>query len=283
MRDVKAYRDSKNYRKIPVGYSAGRCLSKEPNHLVFSDGVFIADISELRPMLQNYLSCGNNATESVDFFGLNAYEWCGRSSFSTSGYSMLEANATDYNVPIFFSETGCNTVRPRTFADQGSILGDNMSNTWSGAIIYEWIEEMNNYGLISYGPKGDAATATNAPDGYPRSGTPTPVQPDFGNLKSQWAAVTPSGVKLSVYSASATKSPPECPSSTAGGWAIDGKSPLPTLGQTLNRGAASATPTGSTTGASPSGTKKGSASGGKEIAGMGVGLAGVLLGFIVWL
>lgn len=51
---MKAYRDARGYRKIPVGYSA-------------------ADIKELRPMLQNYLMCGGNASESVDFFGLNSY------------------------------------------------------------------------------------------------------------------------------------------------------------------------------------------------------------------
>jgi hypothetical protein len=52
-RDIKAYRDSKKYRKIPVGYSA-------------------ADIATLRPMLQNYLACGNNASEAIDFYSLNA-------------------------------------------------------------------------------------------------------------------------------------------------------------------------------------------------------------------
>lgn len=27
-----------------------------------------------------------------------------------------------------------------------------MVDTWSGSIIYEWIQETNNYGLIQYGP-----------------------------------------------------------------------------------------------------------------------------------
>lgn len=57
-RDLKAYRASKGYREIPVGYSA-------------------ADIAELRPMLQDYLTCGANASDSIDFFSLNSYEWCG--------------------------------------------------------------------------------------------------------------------------------------------------------------------------------------------------------------
>jgi len=132
-RDLKAYRHRKGYRNIPVGYSA-------------------ADIAELRPMLQNYLSCGSNSSEAIDMFGLNAYEWCGNNDLQTSGYARLNTYAEGYNVPIFFSETGCNTVQPRTFDDQTAIFGSDMNDLWSGAIIYEWVEEANHYGLISYGP-----------------------------------------------------------------------------------------------------------------------------------
>lgn len=70
-RDLKAYRNSKSYRDIPVGYSA-------------------ADIAELRPMLQDYLTCGGNASDSVDFFALNSYEWCGDVRITLEGYSSLE-------------------------------------------------------------------------------------------------------------------------------------------------------------------------------------------------
>ena len=65
---MKAYRDSKGYRNIPIGYAA-------------------ADIAVLRPMLQNYLACGDNASEALDFYSLNAYSWCGESSFKQSGTS----------------------------------------------------------------------------------------------------------------------------------------------------------------------------------------------------
>ena len=235
-------------------------------------------------MLQNYLACGTNASESLDFFSLNAYEWCGHSSYTTSGYDMLEKNATDYSIPIFLSETGCNTNPPRDFADQASIFGSDMSNTWSGAIIYEWVEETNNYGLVSYGAKVDASITSGALDGYPRTGTPTPVSPDYSNLKKQWATLTPSGVKSSAYSPS--NSAPACPASTSGVWDVDGNVPLPTLGQTQAKQATSST-TGSATAtsgsASATATKKGSASGGKEIAGMSMGLSAVMLGFIWWL
>jgi len=272
-RDIKAYRDSKGYRAIPVGYSA-------------------ADIAELRPMLQNYLACGTNSSESIDFFGLNAYEWCGDSSFSTSGYSALNVNATDYNIPIFFSETGCNTSPPRTFTDQSAILGPDMNDVWSGAIIYEWIEETNDYGLISYGPTLAAtATASGVVAGISRSGTPTPVSPDFSNLQAQWSTLTPSGTPSSAYSVTVT--PPACPSSTANGWLVDGDVKLPTLGETLvvsntvstTGSSATGTATGTATGsaASASATKKSTASGGKEIAGMGAALMAVMLGFVYWL
>ncbi|KAJ5956670.1 hypothetical protein N7501_010949 [Penicillium viridicatum] len=250
-RDIKAYRDKKGYREIPVGYSA-------------------ADIPDLRPMLQNYMACAKNASDRLDFYSLNAYEWCGASSYEQSGYNILQKNATDYPIPIFFSETGCNTPSPRTFEDQAAIFGEHMSDTWSGSIIYEWIEETNDYGLISYGPSVDAATATasSIEDGFTRKGTPTPVSPDFNNLKSQWATLHPTGVALSAYRKSASSlTAIECPASTSGGWAVDPSSPLPTLGQTFKKGSDStatgknseATKVNSSGSASASATKEGSA------------------------
>ncbi|KAJ5888588.1 Glycoside hydrolase superfamily [Penicillium taxi] len=245
-RDIKAYiRDKADYRKVPVGYSA-------------------ADISSLRPMLQNYFACSSNASERLDFYSLNAYEWCGSSSYTTSGYDMLQKNATDYPIPIFFSETGCNTPSPRTFADQAAIFGSEMSDTWSGAIIYEWIEETNDYGLISYGPANTNAAATNTlvEGGYTRGGTPTPVSPDFGNLQSQWATLNPTGVALASYKKStATISAIECPASTSGVWDVDPSSSLPTIGQTYGKSSGSTKTAGgqdstaTTSGATASATK----------------------------
>jgi hypothetical protein len=205
-RDLKAYRDSKGYRQIPVGYSA-------------------ADIGSLRPMLQNYLACGDKPAEAIDYFALNAYEWCGDSSYTTSGYSGLTANITEYNIPIFFSETGCNVVQPRTHADQGAIFGPEMTPYWSGAIIYEWIQEMNGYGLVQFGPHVDPNSPGAPPDGWPRSGAPIPVQPDFDNLKREWAAAKPMGVNESNYNPSLKA--PRCPDRWPSVWEVDGTAPLP--------------------------------------------------------
>lgn len=261
--DMKAYRDSKNYRTIPIGYSA-------------------ADIAELRPMLQDYLTCGGNASETVDFFSLNSYEWCDPSTYATSGYTNLEAMAKDYPVPIFFSETGCNTPGPRTFDDQTAIFGSDMNADWSGAIIYEWIQEANDYGLITYGDGSSSGDIV-------RSGTPVPMTPDFANLKSQWATLTPKGVASSDYDPSSV-STRACPASTSGGWLVDGNVALPTVGSDVTyvvpsaSGEVVATPTattakstsGTATGTAASSTATGAASSMFQVSGAGALLAGAL-------
>ncbi|RFU79430.1 glycolipid anchored surface gas1 [Trichoderma arundinaceum] len=212
-RDMKAYRDAQGYRNIPIGYSA-------------------ADILQLRPMLQDYLTCGGNSSEIVDFFSLNSYSWCDPSTYTTSTYDQLEKYAKDFPVPIFLSETGCIVPGPRQFDDQDAIFGPEMVNDWSGAIIYEWIQEENSYGLITYAPSGQDA-GPNVEGGFLRKGTPTPKLPDFTALKSKWATNTPTGVKKSDYDPSDV-STRACPTSTAGGWwEVDGEVKLPTLGEVL--------------------------------------------------
>ena len=257
-RDMKAYRDSKGYRKFPIGYSA-------------------TDIAELRPMLQEYLTCGGNASENIDFFSLNSYEWCDPSTYESSGYETLESMAADFPVPIFFSETGCNVPGPRIFDDQATIFGPKMVKDWSGSIVYEWIQEANNYGLISYGSKVDpTVTGKDIHDGFTRKGTPTPVSPDFSNLKSQWASITPTGVSKSAYDPDSV-STRDCPAATKGGWLVDKNVPLPTLGETYSGAPA---PTGGA--ASPSSTNN-PAPVNKEITGMAAGLVSVMVVFTFWL
>ncbi|KEY70708.1 hypothetical protein S7711_07334 [Stachybotrys chartarum IBT 7711] len=215
-RDMKAYRDSKGYRKIPIGYTA-------------------ADIKELRPMLQDYLTCGGNFSESVDFFGLNSYSWCDPSTFEASTYDQLQEYAYNFPVPIFFSETGCIVPGPRVWEDQEAIFSEPMVNHWSGAIVYEWIQEQNNYGIVSYGPPTDDHTGNDETvfDGFTRKGTPTPKSPDFENLKSRWETIHPTGISRDDYDPDVVSTRP-CPTSTEGGWwEVDGNVRLPTLGETM--------------------------------------------------
>lgn len=142
---------------------------------------------------------------------------------------MLQLNASDYNIPIFMSETGCNLVKPRNFDDQSALFGPDMADSWSGSVVYEWIEETNNYGIVSYGAPADpTATGDGVYEGYTRTGTPTPVSPDFDHLSSQWATLTPAGVSADAYTPAA--SPPACPAFTSGMWEVSGNAPLPTIG-----------------------------------------------------
>ncbi|KAI1815689.1 Glucanosyltransferase-domain-containing protein [Poronia punctata] len=265
-RDLKAYRDSKGYRKIPVGYSA-------------------TDIAELRPWLQDYLTCGGNASENIDFYGINSYQWCDPSTYSTSGYAQLQEQAKNFPVPIFFSETGCIIPGPRLFDDQDAIFGPEMVKDWSGAIVYEWIQEQNLYGLISYGPPADpTATGKNVFDGFTRAGTPTPKLPDFTNLSKKWAAITPTGVAKSAYDPD-TVSTRACPTSTPDGWLVDGNVAPPTLGATLGTGtftsAASATGTDAPT---PTDEHEGNnASSRRQVPNVAAGLTGIMMMFSFWL
>ncbi|KAF2738681.1 hypothetical protein EJ04DRAFT_549611 [Polyplosphaeria fusca] len=194
--DMKAYRDAMRYREMPIGYSA-------------------ADVQELRVPQQDYFDCGN-ASIAADFFGMNLYSWCGDSSFTESGYDKVYDQIDGYDIPIFLSETGCNTgdTGGRPFTDQVAVLGRQMNDRLSGNIIYEWTQEANNYGLVSY--SNDQAT-----------GTPK-LLADYTNLKSEWATLTPAGIEQSNYNPSLTKR--DCPSSSSGVWSVGKNVGLPTLG-----------------------------------------------------
>lgn len=274
-RDMKAYRDSKGYRKFPVGYSA-------------------VDIAELRPMLQNYLTCGGDESQNVDFFALNSYSWCDVANYNTSGYVFLQEQAKNFPVPIFFSETGCNVPGPRLFENQAAVFGPDMVNDWSGSMVYEWIEEANHYGLVSYGPPTDPMIVNESvKGGFVRKGHPTPVMPDFENLRTQWAKVTATGIMRADYTPTAI-STRECPAATQAGWLVDGNVALPALGDTFTggfRAVPRTTPTSSgpdslAEPSAPAQSKStevpGAASFDHEITSMGCALVAVMLGFVLF-
>lgn len=95
--------------------------------------------------LPAYLSCGD---VYVDFYGVNTYQWCGSQTFESSGYNTLTADYANYSQPIFFSEFGCNLVKPRTFQEVGALFSTQMTGVFSGALAYEFTQEANDYGLV---------------------------------------------------------------------------------------------------------------------------------------
>lgn len=128
---MKDYIAKNSDRAIPVGYSA-------------------ADVRDILMDTVNYMSCNlANATNSrSDFFGLNSYSWCGQSSYTVSGYNVLTQDFSNASLPVFFSEYGCNLVTPRTFTEVQALYGQDMTQAFSGGLVYEWTQEANNYGLV---------------------------------------------------------------------------------------------------------------------------------------
>lgn len=170
VRDTKAYIKAQGYRKIPVGYSAN-------------------DDKDIRVSLADYFACGDYE-DRADFFGINMYEWCGSSTYSTSGYSDATSDYKNLGIPIFFSEYGCNRVQPRKFQEVGTLFGSQMTDVWSGGIVYMYFQEGNDYGLVSI--KNNQVSTLS----------------DFNNLKSQIASVSPSPAKsLDVGSTTVTSCP----------------------------------------------------------------------------
>lgn len=133
IRDVKDYIRVKGYREIPVGYSSN-------------------DDASTRDSLAKYFACGGEGT--ADFYGINMYEWCGYSSYATSGYRERTLEFSNYPIPVFLSEFGCNTVRPRPFTEVSALFGPKMSPVWSGGLVYMYFEEENGYGLVEIDKSG---------------------------------------------------------------------------------------------------------------------------------
>ncbi|PWY91330.1 glycolipid-anchored surface protein 5 precursor [Aspergillus sclerotioniger CBS 115572] len=126
-RDLRQYIRSRNYREIPVGYSA-------------------ADIDTNRLQMAEYMNCGTD-DERSDFFAFNDYSWCDPSSFTTSGWDQKVKNFTGYGLPLFLSEYGCNTNK-REFEEVSALYNTEMTGVYSGGLVYEYSQEASNYGLV---------------------------------------------------------------------------------------------------------------------------------------
>ncbi|KAL8702243.1 MAG: hypothetical protein Q9201_004505 [Fulgogasparrea decipioides] len=204
-RDLKNYIAKNSPRNIPVGYSA-------------------ADVRDYLADSFAYLSCDIDGASSdrsrIDFFGLNSYSWCGaEATFHSAGYDILVEMFSNTTIPIFFSEYGCNEVKPRVFNEVQALYGPNMTSVMSGGIVYEYVQEAsNNFGLVDLYDNGTAA-----------------IRGDYDALQKQYNKLDIKALQSGNASATTLKSPP-CSANliTEAGFAKSFKIPsVPTGGQTL--------------------------------------------------
>jgi len=134
-RDMRSYLASRGHRQIPVGYSA-------------------ADVDSNRLEMAQYMNCGSD-DERSDFFAFNDYSWCDPSSFTISGWDKKVENFTNYGLPLFLSEFGCNT-NTREWEEIKSLYSTDMTSVYSGGLVYEYSEEGSKYGVVTI--KGNTIT-----------------------------------------------------------------------------------------------------------------------------
>ncbi|BDD62338.1 1 3-beta-glucanosyltransferase gel2 [Monascus purpureus] len=177
-RDMKDYIAKNVNRSIPVGYSA-------------------ADVRDILMDTVQYMSCEleNSTSSRSDFFGLNSYSWCGDSSYTISGYDVLTEDFSNASLPVFFSEYGCNKVTPRIFTEVAALYGQDMTQAFSGGLVYEYSEEPNNYGLVQLNSNGSVTLLV-----------------DYYNLQKQYNKLDLSRLQSSNTSQTSVK-PVECGSS----------------------------------------------------------------------
>lgn len=193
-----AIRDSKKYirglgenqRWIGVGYAAN-------------------DDSQIRIAAAQYFNCGSQES-TLDFWGYNLYSWCGRNTLSGSGYDKQVDFFSNYSVPVFLAEYGCNVpdgAEGRLFEDTTALYSDDMSKVFSGGIAYMYYQEENDYGLVEI-KDGKAETMKN-----------------FDILSSRVVKASPSSTSADNYNP--TNSPASCPelSST---WEVNSRALPPT-------------------------------------------------------
>lgn len=129
VRDTKAHIKKNVNRWMGVGYAAN-------------------DDSDIRVDMAHYFNCGEQEG-AIDYWGYNIYSWCGKSSFTKSGYDTQVEFFQNYSVPVFFAEYGCNLPNGadgRIWEETTALYSDEMTGVISGGIVYMYFQEANDYG-----------------------------------------------------------------------------------------------------------------------------------------
>lgn len=146
VRDTRRYMRQQGYRPVPIGYASND------------------DEATRIPSLQYFTRAGESSSAIdtdndsdrgiADFYGINMFEWCGYLTFATSGFRARTVEFASLPVPVFLSEFGCNSVRPRPFTETEALYGVEMAQVWSGGVAYELFENANHHGVAEEVPNG---------------------------------------------------------------------------------------------------------------------------------
>jgi len=153
-RDMRQYISAQAARPIPVGYSS-------------------ADVAENIEQQALYFACGEDEWARSDFFAFNDYSWCSPSDLQTSGWATKVETYSDYPLPMFLSEYGCNT-NTRQWDEVEALYSSDVTGSWSGGLAYEYTVEANEYGLVEQGSNGVEPNADFQRLKKAFAGTPNP-------------------------------------------------------------------------------------------------------------
>ncbi|RSH78803.1 1,3-beta-glucanosyltransferase gas1 [Apiotrichum porosum] len=154
-RDTKAYLTSIGSKAL-VGYSA---TDGEP---------------DFRTQLADYMTCGNDSV-TIDLYGLNNYEWCGDSTYNTSGWNTIVSDFTNITVPVYMSEYGCITSPPRLWTEVAALFSTPVSDVFSGGVAFSYFPTSDGYGMVTFSSDGNTVTTSD----------------DFTRLATQYNATSP--------------------------------------------------------------------------------------------
>ncbi|TEA16957.1 1,3-beta-glucanosyltransferase [Colletotrichum sidae] len=195
VRDSKKHIKDKGYRWLGVGYAAN-------------------DDAEIRDNSAHYFNCGQQDS-AIDFWGYNIYSWCGKNDMKGSGYETQVEFFHNYSVPVFLAEYGCNIpdgAEGRIFQETTALYSKEMTDVFSGGIVYMFHQEANDYGLVEI-KNGKATTMKN-----------------YDALASRVLAATPAAVQMDSYEP--TNSPAACPD-VSSSWEVTGNALPPTPDKSL--------------------------------------------------
>ena len=86
----------------------------------------------------------------------------------------------DTPIPLIFTEYGADVKRPRTFHETACIYSPEMTKVLSGAIVYEFFQGANQYGLVKVKTEAEEREHIGSPSGIT-------LLEDFRNLKARLA------------------------------------------------------------------------------------------------